>query len=74
MARCEFSPALRSGDLVRVYFDGEARDVSGTSFQIEEVYRGVHNIQAEVVDPSGRLLGRSLTNRFYVQQNTIVNN
>jgi hypothetical protein len=65
------SPALRQGDQVRVYFDGESRMVSGASFQIEEVYRGVHNIQVEVIDSTGRLMARSLTNRFYVQQNSI---
>jgi len=65
------SPALQPGHQVRVYFDGAARMVRGTSFQIEEVYRGVHNIQAEVLDDTGKLMIRSLPNRFYVQQNTI---
>jgi len=65
------SPALRPGHQVRVYFDGNARAVAGTSFQVEEVYRGVHNIQAEVLDETGKLMIRSQPNRFYVQQNTI---
>jgi len=65
------SPALQSGHQVRVYFDGVARTVRGTSFQIEEVYRGVHNIQAEILDDTGKLMIRSLPNRFYVQQNTV---
>jgi hypothetical protein len=64
-------PALQSGHRVRVYFDGNERMVSGPSFQIEEVYRGVHNLQAEVVDATGKLMIRSVPNRFYVQQNTI---
>ena len=64
-------PALRQGDQIRVYFDGEARMVNGTTFQIEEVYRGVHNIQAEIIDSTGKLMVRSLPNRFYVQQNSI---
>ena len=66
------SPALQPGHQVRVYFDGNARMVSGTSFQVEEVYRGVHNIQAEVLDETGNLMIRRLPNRFYVQQNTIL--
>ena len=66
------SPGLQSGHRVRVYFDGQARDVSGTSIQLEEVYRGVHNIQAEVIDETGKLMIRSQTNRFYVQQNSIL--
>jgi Domain of unknown function (DUF4124) len=66
------SPGLQSGHRVRVYFDGQPRLVSGTSFQIEEVYRGVHNIQAEVIDSTGKLMIRSEPNRFYVQQNTVI--
>jgi hypothetical protein len=46
--------------------------VFGASFQIEEVFRGVHNIQAEVIDNTGRLMIRSQPNRFYVQQNSII--
>ena len=64
-------PGLQPGHRVRVYFDGEARDVSGTTFTIDEVWRGVHNIQAEIVDETGKLMIRSKPNRFYVQQNTV---
>lgn len=66
------NPGLQSGHQVRVYFDGQPRMVSGTSFQIEEVFRGVHNIQAEVINETGKLMIRSRPNRFYVQQNTVV--
>ena len=65
------SPGLQSGHQVRVYFDGQPRMVRGTSFQIEEVFRGVHNIQAEIIDETGKLMIRSQTNRFYVQQSTV---
>lgn len=65
------SPALRPGHQVRVYFDGNPRIVSGTSFQVQEVWRGVHNLQAEILDENGRMLIRSRTNRFYVQQSTV---
>lgn len=65
------TPALQPGHTVRVYFDGVAQTVSGTSFRLDEVYRGVHNIQAEVLDETGQLMIRSLPNRFYVQQNTV---
>jgi len=66
------SPGLQSGHRVRVYFDGAPREVSGSSIQIENVYRGVHNIQVEVIDETGRLMIRSQTNRFYVQQNSVL--
>ena len=68
----DLQPGLQPGHQIRVYFDGEPRLVSGTSFQIEEVWRGVHNIQAEVLDETGQLMIRSRTNRFYVQQNSIL--
>jgi len=64
-------PALQSGHRVRVYHNGVAQMVSGMSFQIQEVFRGVHNLQAEVVDQTGQLMIRSEPNRFYVQQNAI---
>ena len=65
------TPALRPGHQVRVYFDGNPQIVTGTSFQIEEVYRGVHNLQAEVLDETGKMMIRTRTNRFYVQQSTV---
>ena len=66
------SPALQSGHQLRAYFDGEMRTVGGTRFTIDEVYRGVHNLQVEVIDSTGKLMIRSQTNRFYVQQNTVI--
>jgi len=65
------TPALKPGHQVRVYFDGTPQMVGGTSFQLQEVYRGVHNLQAEVIDATGKLIIRSRPSRFYVQQNTV---
>ncbi len=66
------SPALRGGHRVQVYFDGAPQDVSGLSFQLQEVYRGAHNLQAEVVDQAGKVLIRSQPSRFYVQQTSVL--
>jgi hypothetical protein len=66
------TPPLQAGHRVRVYFDGEPRLVSGTTFQLQEVWRGVHNLQAEILDATGKLMIRSQPNRFYVQQNTVI--
>jgi hypothetical protein len=66
------TPGLQDGHEVRVYFDGTPQTVTGTSFQLQEVWRGVHNIQAVVVDEAGKVMIRSQPNRFYVQQNTVV--
>jgi len=64
-------PGLEQDHRVRVYFDGTPQMVDGLSFQIPEVYRGAHNVQVEILDQTGKLMIRSLPNRFYVQQNTI---
>ncbi len=66
------NPALRPGHQVRVYYDGNPRTVTGTSFQLQEVWRGMHNLQAEVLDETGRLMIRSEPIRFYVQQTSIL--
>ena len=67
----DLQPGLQPGHRIRVYFDGEPLAVTGTRFQIDEVWRGAHNIQAEILDATGRLMIRSQTNRFYVQQSRI---
>lgn len=64
-------PALQSGHQVRVHMDGTPQMVTGTSFTLPEIFRGVHNIQVEVIDQTGQLKIRSVNNRFYVHQNTI---
>ena len=66
------TPALMSGHQVRAYFDGTPQIVNGESFQLQEVYRGVHNLQVEVIDETGKLMIRSRPNRFYVQQNSVL--
>ena len=65
------TPAMQSSHQVRVYFDGKTQIMQGTNFQIQDVYRGEHNIQAEIIDATGKLMIRSQSNRFFVQQNTI---
>lgn len=66
-------PGLQDGHRVRVYFDGELTEATGQSFEIQEVWRGTHNLQAEVVDETGRVMIRSEPMRFYVQQTSILN-
>lgn len=65
------NPVMQPGHQIRVYFDGATQMVSGTSFQLQEVHRGVHNLQAEVLDETGKMMIRTRTNRFYVQQSTV---
>ncbi len=66
------TPPLKPGHEIRVYFDGKPQTVRGVSFELQEVYRGVHNLQAEVLDETGKLMIRTVPNRFYVQQNSVL--
>jgi len=67
----DLEPPLRSGHQLRVYFDGMPRLKTSRNFQLTEVYRGVHNLQVEVIDSTGTLMIRSRPSRFYVQQNSV---
>lgn len=71
--RLSLQPTLRQGDRVRVYLDGERREVQGLQFELQEVWRGTHNLQAEIVNEAGALMIRSEPVRFYVHQTSIVN-
>lgn len=65
------SPALQPGHRVRVYFDGAPHLMTGTSLQLQEVYRGTHDLQAEILDEAGKLMIRSQPIHFYVQQTSV---
>jgi hypothetical protein len=71
----ELAPALRDGHRVAVTLDGTLVDPrpSGLSFQIGNVFRGVHNLEAVVLDVRGNVLARSAPVTFMVQQTSIQN-
>ena len=66
------TPPLRPGHQIRVYFDGMPKMFTTARFTIEEVYRGAHNLQAEIITQTGELMIRSEPIRFYVQQNSVL--
>ena len=65
-------PSLKQGHQIRVYVDGTPRLVSSTTFGLTDVFRGSHNLQAEVLDEQGQLQIRSEAIQFYVQQTTVI--
>jgi hypothetical protein len=71
----QLDPPLLPGHFLDVYVDGQRRNlnVAGSELTLEDVYRGVHTIQAVVVDGSGAELIRSLATTFQVQQSSIQN-
>lgn len=67
----EVTPALQQGHRMRLYFDGEGQAISSTTVQLDEVWRGEHNLQVEIQNETGTPLIRSNPLRFYVQQSTV---
>lgn len=71
----EIEPSLRSGHVIDIYLDGERQRLASrdTSLTVDEVYRGVHTLEAVVFDGGGRELMRSSTRNFVVQQTSLLN-
>ena len=46
--------------------------MNATSFQLQEVFRGQHVLQAEVLNAAGEVVVRSEATTFYVQQTSVV--
>lgn len=71
----DISPALREGDRIDVFLDGQRVNVNATStqFTVPDVYRGVHALQAVIVDSNGEDVLRSLAVTFMVQQTSVLN-
>lgn len=71
------APALRSGDRIQILYDGVAVDgLTGNALDVtlNEVYRGEHTIQAEVLNSEDISLIQSSVNVFYVQQSSVLRN
>lgn len=68
-------PALQAGHRFGVYLDGQLIDLNSTNPQLSvpEVYRGVHSLQAVVLDARGTPVVRSLAVVFQVMQTSILN-
>ena len=71
----EIEPALQAGHHLGAYLDGQLVDVgaTGTQFQLTDVFRGLHNLQAVILDANGEDVLRSLPVSFMVQQTSILN-
>jgi hypothetical protein len=71
----ELDPPLQPNHLLDLYVDGQRRNLNSTStdLTLDDVYRGIHTIQAVIVDRSGAEVLRSLATTFMVQQSSIKN-
>jgi hypothetical protein len=71
----DLQPELQPGHHLGAYLDENLIDVRAISneFQLTDVFRGSHTLQAVVLDATGREILRSLPVLFMIQQTTILN-
>ena len=66
-------PSLQSGHRVLIKMNGETvAEGHGSSFNIPQVFRGTHTLQAQVVDAVGSVIMRSDTVSFHFRQHSII--
>ena len=65
-------PPLRSGNRVRLFYDGRQLPGHGPSFTFP-VHRGQHTVSAVIVGPLGKIVCETSTVTFYVHQPSILN-
>jgi len=70
-----FQPALQPGHRYDLVFDGQARNLNGTSLRVvlPDVFRGTHTLQVIVRDAAGAEVQRSQGRNFTVQQTSAQN-
>jgi Domain of unknown function (DUF4124) len=66
------SPALRSGDEVRLFLDGKQMQGSGPSYTFP-VDRGQHSVQAVIQDSTGQIVCETSSVTFFVHQPSVQN-
>jgi hypothetical protein len=71
----EIEPRLQTGHRLDVALDGQRRNLNATALQLSlpEVFRGIHTLEALVVDTRGNEIARSAPVSFIVQQTSILN-
>jgi hypothetical protein len=70
------APRVQDGHRLGLIFDGAALNQppsSGTSFTVNEVWRGQHTVQAVIFDASNEQVLRSAPVQFMVQQPSLLN-
>ena len=69
------TPSLQVGHRLALLLDGEQQSAipSGTRFTLSEIYRGIHTVQAVIIDNSDAIVLQSLPTQFMVQQTSIQN-
>lgn len=71
----DLAPPLQAGHRLNAYVDGALVSIGAGSnqFTVPEVYRGLHTLQAVIMNAAGDEVLRSLAVTFMVQQTSVLN-
>lgn len=66
--RARVDPPLQRGHRLRLLFDGVPQGAAGraSSFELENIDRGTHSLQLQVVDDAGRVLFTGTASEFHL--------
>lgn len=68
------SPGLAAGHAFAFYMDGELMaETESNEYVVEEIFRGAHQIRAEIVDENGEVLQETETITIYVHRPSVLN-
>ena len=70
------APQLQTGHSIKLFLDGQpvnGLETGQTSGQLTDVFRGTHNLRAEIHDENGSGLFQSVAISFTVQQTSVQN-
>jgi len=71
--KVKVDPLLQPGDEVVVYLDGvEKMKGVGSTFNLEDIDRGTHQLRASVKDPDGHIVMSSKSTTFYLHRQSVI--
>ena len=66
-------PPLKDEEIIQITMDGKlVASGTGNSFQVDEVYRGTHTLQATVIGESGSVQSRSTSVTIHMKQHSVI--
>lgn len=75
VVKLALAPELQQGNFVQILFDGSpvGKPQETTSLKIQNIDRGEHTVQAQILDSSGAVIASSNKVKFYLQRIKVMN-
>lgn len=75
VVKLALAPELQEGNFVQILFDGApvGKPQATTSLKIQNIDRGEHTVQAQILDASGAVIATSNKVKFYLQRIKVIN-